>query len=661
MQTLSEQDILGRLSRRETFEGCLNGSLHIKIQDYVPFLATAIHTGHNLRPELRKKCALSEEERRYEEDPFTDVMIASFPITLAVLDSRYEYDLNREPESAVYGKVWGKQVWNKPPTERQCEKSLEKHAQYYRILEAVLDTLNKIHSGSLLFDIHSYNYLRNPSEKSPVFNIGTWCMNLKRWGSTITAFEKQLTKVRLPNIETTVARNAAFEGRGYQAAFCRQHKRNTLVIPLDIAKVYMDEEMGDGFPVVLTDLSDQLYHSCLNTVTTLAKTLNTKVRKRDLVSSELEPVVLQVDRQLFKMAKHLNTLTYVNPVNLQLEKRRFLANSKKYEPRFRYRQLRIDPYDYRERLYHLPISRIQDPVIRNLYRDVVDSYANKVEMLAHMGTEQFLYNSLRYYGQPDTDDIANARFLLHAPEIELDENLLEKMPMQQALPIFEQAIAERGLDVKTVITKKIVAQAMVDGARKMLLLNQSATLSKLDIQALIHHEIDVHLYTTFNAQLQPLKVLSLGLPGNTHTQEGLAIFNEYMSGNINVKRLQMLSLRVLAVDMLIKGYRFSQIFQCLEDEYGLDRDAAFSLVLRVTRGGGFTKDYVYLKGLKDVMACYKEHDLTPLFMGKTSLAYRGALADLMERKILVAPQYLPNLSAPAKPHAAMDYLLTAIR
>ncbi|CAM3585577.1 flavohemoglobin expression-modulating QEGLA motif protein [Parendozoicomonas haliclonae] len=663
---LSEHDVLDRISRRETFEGCLDGSLHIKIQDYVPFLATAVHAGHNLRSELIKKCALTEEERIYGEDLFTDELISAFPITLSVLDSRYEYDLNRAPEQAVYHEAWGKMVWRRPLTERQKQASLEKHARYYRILKALLGTLNSIYGNSFLLDLHTYNYKRlttldSFSETIPVFNIGTWRMNTSRWGSTLAAFESRLCGITLPNLRTTVAQDQVFQGKGYQAAFCRKHARDTLVLPLDVAKVYMDEETGQPYPLVLEALGDQLYHACLDTVGQFAKKQKLNLRKQDLVSSDLEPAVLAVDKQLYRMARNLNTLSYVNPVNLHSEKKRFLANPTGYEPQFRYRQLQIDPYDYREKLYRLPVSDIQDPLLRSLYRDVVDSYGNKVEMLTHLGTEQFLYNSLRYYGQPDEHDIANAHFLLHAPEIDIDPDLLVKLTAREALPLFQAAVAERKLDVSVQISRKIVAKAMVDGEKRQLLINESAQFSRLDIRALIHHEIDVHLYTTFNASQQPLKVLALGLPGNTHTQEGLAIFNEYMSGGLSVGRLQILGLRVLAVNMLMKGYRFSQIYRVLVEEYQLDKDTAFSLVMRVTRGGGFTKDYVYLTGLRDVLKCYSEHDLAPLFVGKTSLKYRETLTELLERKILVQPRHLPDFSAPADHHPVLDYLLTALR
>jgi len=50
------------------------------------------------------------------------------------------------------------------------------------------------------------------------------------------------------------------------------------------------------------------------------------------------------------------------------------------------------------------------------------------------------------------------------------------------------------------------------------------------------------------------KKAQLGMPGNTYTQEGLAILSEYLSGNLSLERLRTLALRVLAANMLVKKY-----------------------------------------------------------------------------------------------------------
>ena len=169
--------------------------------------------------------------------------------------------------------------------------------------------------------------------------------------------------------------------------------------------------------------------------------------------------------------------------------------------------------------------------------------------------------------------------------------------------------------------------------------------------------------TTINALKQPLRVLKLGLPGNTYTQEGLAILAEYLSGNMNLLCLKQLARRVLTVDMMLKGMPFSSVFNCLQEEYNLSNDNAFSLTTRVFRGGGFTKDYLYLGGFRDMVSLNRNRDLTPLFTGKASSQFLDTLSELIERNILLPPQFVSKAisSARAPSNQVMDYLVNSIK
>lgn len=103
MQMLSEQQVLQALKAGEAFEGVLEGgSLSICVREYVPYVCTAIHAGHQLRQELIDYCNLDAAQRLQEEDPYTDQLIDSLPIALIAKDSRYEYDLNRAPDACIY-------------------------------------------------------------------------------------------------------------------------------------------------------------------------------------------------------------------------------------------------------------------------------------------------------------------------------------------------------------------------------------------------------------------------------------------------------------------------------------------------------------------------------------------------------------------------------
>ena len=231
---------------------------------------------------------------------------------------------------------------------------------------------------------------------------------------------------------------------------------------------------------------------------------------------------------------------------------------------------------------------------------------------------------------------------------------------KEAIEAFKVAAAEYDIPCKVVASKQLIARAMVSG--KVIKVNPNSRFTQGDLDALIHHELGVHLVTSVNAERQPLKILQLGLPGNTHTQEGLAILCEHLSGSFPLHRLKTLALRVVAVEMMVNGDSFNDCFNSLRHDYAMCDDEAFTITARAYRGGGFTKDFLYLRGLKDAIQAYKTEDLTSLFIGKTGFEFKPLLDELIERGILKAPSYMPKaLEIEADIDPVMDFMLNSIR
>ena len=67
-----------------------------------PVVAAAIHDGHRVREEVSKILALTDAERLREEDPFTAIWTEVAETRIIGLQSRFEVDLNRPREKAVY-------------------------------------------------------------------------------------------------------------------------------------------------------------------------------------------------------------------------------------------------------------------------------------------------------------------------------------------------------------------------------------------------------------------------------------------------------------------------------------------------------------------------------------------------------------------------------
>ena len=188
-------------------------------------------------------------------------MIQSHPIVLAACDSRFEYDLNRTPETAIYTDAWGKQLWKSPLNSEEKQFSLQKHTNFYKVVHALITQIEQKHSHALVFDMHSYNWKRWEREV-PTWNLGTSNIDHKRYGNIVESWRAALGKMKLPHtIKSTAKINDTFQGNGYFLKYITQNFGNTLVLATEIAKVYCDEYTGILFPEVVAAVELQLKES----------------------------------------------------------------------------------------------------------------------------------------------------------------------------------------------------------------------------------------------------------------------------------------------------------------------------------------------------------------------------------------------------------------
>ena len=129
-----------------------------------------------------------------------------------------------------------------------------------------------------------------------------------------------------------------------------------------------------------------------------------------------------------------------------------------------------------------------------------------------------------------------------------------------------------------------------------------ARFTARDVAQLLNHEAFIHVLTAVNGRYQTdLPILAIGHPGTTRTQEGLAVFSEFVSGTLELDRFRRLADRVLGVQMVIDGADFVELFRWFSDR-SPDPEQAFESTRRIFRGGPvtggapFTKDCVYLSG-----------------------------------------------------------------
>lgn len=354
--------------------------------------------------------------------------------------------------------------------------------------------------------------------------------------------------------------------------------------------------------------------------------------------------LFEIDANLHRLVRRIELLNYINPLNIAAEKKKFFASKYNYQPQFNYPKKRFNGYKLHRLFFSQRLERIEDEDIRQLYEDIIYEYSGLIECVETIGQgRKFYFNSLKSFATPTEKDIDNAKFILRFEDTDLREDFIPKYDAEEAKRVFEQFSKRYDFKYHIKISKNLSAAAMVLNNTQTLVLRKTHKYSQNQLDVLTNHEIGVHMVTTFNGLLQPLKIFSNGFPNNVETQEGLAVYSEFMSGSLTVQRLRELAYRVIAVDSLIKGYLFSDTFDLLHRHYKLNRDEAFGITLRVHRGGGFTKDHLYLSGLKKVYNYAKSGmDLGVLLTGKVCMSYTSTIQKLQELGLAIPPRHFTD-------------------
>jgi len=355
--------------------------------------------------------------------------------------------------------------------------------------------------------------------------------------------------------------------------------------------------------------------------------------------------LFKIDSRIDELVKKIELLNYVNPINIESEKEKFFNSKYLTDPCFIYPKRDFDKFSLHKEFFKLSITSIEDEVLKDFYEELIYFYSGLIQCIETIGKgKRFYYNSLRSFGTPTEQDVENAKFILHFENENYNsERFQPKYTATQSIPFFKEYSKNYDFSYEIKKSANIGAIAMVSNSNKSLVLNSNHIFSENEIKILTNHEIGVHMVTTMNGILHPLKIFSHGFPNNEETQEGLAVFSEYMSGNLTVKRLKELSYRVLAVDSLAKGYSFSKTFRLLHNTYDLDREDAFYIAVRAHRGGGFTKDYLYLSGLKKIYDYYQSgKDLNLLITGKVSLEFSEAINNMILNKYAIPAKHLTD-------------------
>jgi uncharacterized protein (TIGR02421 family) len=426
-------------------------------------------------------------------------------------------------------------------------------------------------------------------------------------------------------------------------------KENIFMIGLAVKPLYHNSNGHELYPFELNKLRKGISRAFKKTFFQFVKryTSTVPVDYRELGRRGITKTVFNIDNAIAKIEDSFDFLLQVSPVNSKEAWETFKQSNYKTAPRFFYRPRPFDPALMKREMFKIPLEKIEDPLLYTLFLEKRDEIDRKLTMLNDRGSIKFLYGSLQVYGAVEDSLLQKAKEILKAlsklPKVkkeseQVDAETFAKAAMEE-IAYYQKT--DPSINAKVELREDISSGAMVSNGN--FLIYKYSQFPKNRIEPLIHHEIGTHILTYFNGLSQPFKQLHTGLCGYDEMQEGIAVLSEYLCGGLTRNRVKTLAGRVIAVDAMINGATFTETFHLLKEEYGFMPRTAFTITMRVYRGGGLTKDAVYLRGflnIFDYIASGGALDL--LFVGKIAASHIPLVKELLLRKVLHEPLLYPR-------------------
>ena len=517
------------------------------------------------------------------------------------------------------------------------------------LLRRIIEVLSQQFGAFLLVEVWSTEHWPDGEvEQSggvhhPVFDIHI--AKTRDAQDTAEALRVQLSKIKIHRkpAEVVVKHDNRKGPPGLPPVFSIHELRELRCqwIGLEVAPIYRSADGDTVYPLILRNLRRAVSLALRRTFHQFAgaHTSHTPPSYQALGRRRVVKAVWEVDEGLASISDSFDFLLQVTPVNIEPAWHRFKRQRFEEAPAFQYRPLPIDPVLMKRRLFQVPIEHVEDPTLEQLFAEKPRELERQLTMFADRDTPRFLYGGLQLYGNLDDRLTSTAR------------NLLDKLPSRtredwQEGHLDAAAFAERAREellyyhrmspkfTATVqVREDMYAGLMV--SRGKLLIGKNSRIPCRRVEALLSHEVGTHLLTYYNGRAQPFRHLYVGLAGCDELQEGLAVLSEYLVGGLSRSRLRLLAARVVAADSIVRGASFIEVYRLLDRTYEFDQKTAFTITMRIFRGGGLIKDAVYLRGFIRLLDYVKNRgELEPLFVGKIAAHHIPLIRELQWREVL---------------------------
>lgn len=531
------------------------------------------------------------------------------------------------------------------------------HKDVSNLVRQVVETLSNEFGAFLIIEIWATPDGGKANDPAVPTVLPTFVIHASPTGMarTVEVLQSRLTKVKVLKqaVKVIVERDGKTNppDMGPLISKARASEFNCSLLGLAIPPVYRKPNSKDEFPLLARSLRRSLSLALRQTYFEFARSRTTHrpPHYHALGRKAVVKAVWEIDRQLAAVSNQFDYLLQLTPVNPNGAWKQFQRERFERVPEFHYRPLPVDPALLKRELFKIPIDRVEDPALQRLFQEKQDELELKLTMLRDRDTRRFLHESQQLFGGVQDKLLRLAKDLLNQLS---GKDRREKGSRLSAEAFAQLAEAEFDyyrqscptFNAKTRVASDVSGLIV---SRGKLMINSDLSLPPSRVDALLAHEVGTHLLTYYNGRLQPFQQLYSGLAGYEELQEGLAVLSEYLVGGLSRSRMRQLAGRVVAVSYLTAGASFVETFRTLDRDWGFNQRTAYNITMRIYRGGGLTKDAVYLRGLVAILRYVQQGgDLNPLLVGKMAIEHIPIIKELQYRKVLkpvpIVPRYLQN-------------------
>lgn len=534
------------------------------------------------------------------------------------------------------------------------------HKSTTALVTAICTTMKEAFGSFLLVEIWTMTaeataVVGDGNTTAPTFEINL--PKQHQLGATVEAFERALAgahsgaKTRV-EVDSVLVNRPCPPGLPSLIQPGVAAKLGCHVMGIAVRPDFRESESGQLFPLQHKLLRRRLAGACKRGFFDFTRrhTTHRPAHYNALGPRAMVKAVWTVDQQLARINNTFDLLLAVTPTNSDQAWSKFKRDHFAKPPRFAYHPVPIDPSLLKRELFKIPIERIEDPVLADLFTQQQQELDRKISLLADRGTRRFIYGSLQLFGRVDDELLQVAQEILAQVPLKGRKKQGESLVDAQAFAarasdeINYMKLTHPDIPSKVIIRKDIVGLMVSSGN---MLIGHRLRMPATRVPAAIAHEVGTHILTYLNGRAQPFRQLDSGLPGYDALQEGLAVLAEYLVDGLKMSRLRLLAARVVAVHHMVNGASFPEVFHELEKTHGFTQRTSFTVAMRIFRGGGLTKDAVYLKGLLLLIQYLRDGgQLDPLFVGKFGLEHVPIIKELQLRHVLgpspLRPTYLDD-------------------